>query len=99
MTAMMQQVIDIRFWAQAKREAYEHGISDPRDIERLMESIRYREYRRAIEPYMRQRTHIMSEWLSRQVRMDAPMPESLKQCVVFWDEMIADEARKFGYNL
>jgi len=99
MTAMQQQAIDLRFWSKAKREADERGVSDLRDIERLMELIRFREYRRAIEPYLRKRTKLMSDWLSLQVRMDAPQPQWLTDAVALWDEMISTEAKKFGYNL
>lgn len=97
----MDRDIEVRVYSAAKREARYYGIDNPKDVQHLEDSIRYREFRRQIEPYERQRNHYVSKWLSLQAMPKSldDMPEDLKKAVALWNEMIAIEAKKFGYTV
>lgn len=95
----MKQVpeMESQIYGMAKREARYYGIDNPTEVRHLMESIRYREFRRAIEPLERDRNKPIFQWLSLQVRPNEPQPEWLVENTKLWDEMIAGVARKYGY--
>jgi hypothetical protein len=84
--------------AMAKREAWYHGIDNPTAVGNIVESVRYREFRRAIEPYERFRNKPIFDWLSLQARPCAPQPDWLIESTRLWDELIAGIARKYGYT-
>lgn len=83
--------------AIAKREAWRHGIDNPTAIGNIVESVRYREFRQAIEPYERFRNKPIFDWLALQVRPNAPQPNWLIESTRLWNEQIAGIARKYGY--
>lgn len=93
----MDYDIEVLVYNVAKREARYYGIYNPKDVQHLEDSIRYREFRRRIESYERQRNHCVSKWLQAMSLDD--MPEDLKKAVALWNEMIAIEAKKFGYTV
>lgn len=90
--------VETRIYSKAKREARYYGIDNPKDVEHLMESIRYREFRRAIEPYERFRNKPIFDWLALQTRPDAEQPIWLKENTALWDGLIAGVARDYGYT-
>ena len=93
--------VEVAVYSQAKREARHYGIDSPSDCERLAEAIRYRHFRRAIEPYERMRNKPVLDYLSLQTRPGmtdpATYPAWLKEHIALFDELIASEARKYGY--
>jgi len=90
-----------RFYARAKQHLFNRGrLDDAREpeIESLAQSLRYEEFRRQIEPFERQRNHAISQWLMLQTDAHAAYPPLLQETVDLWNEAIASEARKFGYE-
>jgi hypothetical protein len=83
--------------AMAKREAWYHGIDNPTAVGNIVESVRYREFRRAIEPYERFRNKPIFDWLSLQARPNAQQPDWLIENTRLWDEAIAGIAKRYGY--
>lgn len=101
-TAMhAKQGFMIKYHAQAKRYLLDHGryeTASQDEFERLAESFRYHDFRRAIEPVERQRNKAVSDWLSLQA-MPAEQPDWLKKIVADWNEHIAFIGRsEFGYE-
>ena len=90
--------MESQIYGMAKREARYYGIDNPTDVRHLTESIRYREFRRAIEPYERFRNKAIFSWLSLQAVPNTPRPEWLVENTKLWDGMIAGVARKYGYQ-
>lgn len=92
----------LKYHAQAKRYLYERGRLDEATAEELQsvaDWCRYEEFRRNIEPYERARNHIMSQWISLQVNPQADMPQTVKDCVAGWNDLIASKAREFGFEV
>lgn len=84
--------------AMAKREAWYAGVDNPTSVSNIVESVRYREFRRAIEPYERFRNKPIFDWMALQVHPTAPQPEWLIENTRLWNEQIASIARKYGYS-
>jgi hypothetical protein len=103
-TAMLaEQSIMLKYYWRAQRELDEHDRLDDatdKDIEQLAHALRHQEFICAIEPYQRQRAHIISSWAMLQTRpLDlSQLPKPLRRAVADWDEMIAGVARQFGYR-
>ena len=90
-----------RFYARAKQQLFDRGrLGDAREpeVESLAQSLRYKEFRRAIGPFETQRDHAIGRWLALQTDVHAEFPPLLQETVDLWNEAIASEARKFGYE-
>jgi len=69
------------------------------ELERLAESFRYDDFRRAIEPLERQRNKVLSDWLALQTATLPVPPPWLTQITKEWNEHIAFIGRsEFGYT-
>ena len=103
-TAMLaEQSIMLKYYGRAQRELDEHDRLDDatdKEIEQLAHALRHQDFMRAIEPYQRMRTCIISPWLMFQTRPVNPSqyPETVRQALANVDEMIAGVAREFGYQ-
>lgn len=102
-TAMLaKQSFMIKYHAQAKRylkDRMRFNTATADEIERLAESFRYDDFRRAIEPLERQRNRAVSEWLFLQTTPNPEMPDWLKRIVADCNEHIAFVGRsEFGYQ-
>lgn len=100
---LAQQEFKIKYYHAAKRYLYERGpvgyvSAGMRELERLAEVLRYEDYRRHIQPYLKQKECLLNNFYDLQIRPSAPMPEWLQEALSEWDDMIAIEARKFGYE-
>jgi hypothetical protein len=103
-TAMLAgQSLMIKYHAQAKRYLkdrgrYESASAD--EFTKVAEYLRHQDFRRAIEPCVRQRANLIGSWFALQampVSIDM-MPAALKEAVAMWDEMIGSVAKQFGYQ-
>jgi hypothetical protein len=103
-TAMLaEQSFMAKYHAQAKRYLkdrgrYESASAD--EFAKVAAYLRHQDFRRAIEPYSRQRANIVCSWYALQampVSIDM-MPAALKEAVAMWDEMISSVAKQFGYQ-
>jgi hypothetical protein len=101
-TAMAERAtFMLKYHAQARRYLYERDRLEEateNELTSLADSLRYEDFRRHVKPYERARNHIMSRWLSLQVNTMADMPKEVKDCIAQWNELIASEARKFGFE-
>lgn len=102
------------YWFQARRYLLLRGEQaiTTADVQRTAEWLRYTDFRRHIEPLEKQRNRILSMWVERQpmpvmhVTLEGgemttqlvPLPDWLTEAVKQWDELIAIEARRFGYG-
>jgi len=101
-TAMLaHQDSMMKYYGQARRELQDRDRLEGAthaEIEQLAYALRFEDFRRAIEPYQRQKAAIVGSWLSLQTQPTAEMPANLKEAVANWDEMIASVAKQFGYE-
>lgn len=93
-------------------ERYQDRNPSTADIQDVAEWLRYIDFRRAIEPIEQQRRHLVTRYYALQamptviVREDGtlpevrlkPLPPEFQEIVNYWDELIAVEARRFGYG-
>jgi hypothetical protein len=104
-TAMLaEQSIMRKYYGRAQQELEERFGSyvsrTDEEIEQLAHALRHQDFMRAIEPYQRMRTSIISPWLLLRSRPGdcAHLPATLQQALANVDEMIAGVAREFGYQ-
>lgn len=95
----MDSAIESQVYGMAKREARYYGIDNPTDVRHLEDSIRYRLFRQAIEPYERMRNKPLLDWISLQIRPDEPKYSAwLQEHLALFDALIASEAAKYGFT-
>lgn len=93
-----------RYYARAKQELYDNDRLDTAaedEIAKLAEYLRLMDFRRHIQPYMHQKEKIVGTFFMLQANpiRPGPMPTELQKALDQWDELIAIEARKFGYEM
>lgn len=101
-TQMLEQQSKLIKWiGQAQRYLQERDRLDDateNEIMNLAESLRYSEFRRAIEPIERQRSAIMLRFWMLEVQPFGKVPDQIKEAVAMWNEQIWSVAREFGYD-
>lgn len=90
-----------RYYAQAKQYLYDRDrleCATEDQLGKLAEYLRYQDFRRHIEPYLKSKARIVGDFFALQVSPNAKMPEELEKALAQLDEMINAEALKFGYS-
>ena len=96
----MDSEIESQVYVMAKREARYYGIDNPTDLRHLEDSIRYRLFRQAIEPYERMRNKPLLAWVSLQaVTGRQKYPAWLQEHLDLFNGLIAAEATKYGFTV
>jgi|SRR6185312_14726640 len=91
-----------RYYAKAKQFLYDHDRLDcatEDEIAKTADYLRYQDFRRNIEPYLKEKERLIGRFFNLQVSPSAQMPEELKKALAQWDELIAIEARNFSYKM
>lgn len=91
--------IRMRYYAKAKQYLYDrHRLDTAGDDEltSVADYLRHWDFMAAVEPYVRQKNRIVSGFYSLQPNVQ--LPKILEEALAAWDELIAIEARKFGYE-
>lgn len=92
------------FQALAMHYCHKHDITDLETFQRVEHGLRYEAFMRAIEPFQRQKAKLYGfRFLKRITLGKSPMeteyewlnPE-IPKMLAQWDELIADEARRYG---
>lgn len=102
MSAMIEDAqIRMRYWAKAKQYLYDRDrleIATEDQIASLADSLRYEDFRLATQPYVKQKERLITSFFGTQLDpLTAQMPKDLEDALAQWDEMIAIEARNFGF--
>jgi len=100
-TAMRALGVMPRYYAQAQQYLYDRDRLDTVTDEQLAglaERLRYEDFRRHTEPYVRQKMRLVGDFFALQASPNAKMPEELQKMLAQWDEMIQAKALEFGYS-
>ncbi len=106
MSAMMLSAeaagLSMRYYARAKQYLYDRDRLDEAtedELSKLAEYLRHQDFILATRPYVAQKERIISRFFELQVNpTTAQLPKELEDALAQWDELIAIEARKFGYT-
>jgi type VI protein secretion system component VasF len=93
--------LQMRYHAKAKQFLYDHDRLDTAtdaELAQVAEYLRNQDFQRHIQPYMEQKRKLLGDFHSLQAKPVEELPQWLKDALAGWDEMIAIEARKFGYS-
>jgi hypothetical protein len=80
-----------------ERDPVAYETATVKEIEHIANMLRYEAYREAIQPYLKQKERLLSDFYSLQAQPNTPMPDWLRENLAEWDSMIADVAREFGF--
>lgn len=90
-----------RYYAQARRYLKEHGdleLATQDELEKLAEYLRWQDFFQHIQPYLSQKTRLLSNYFCTRTHLSPQIPADLEKALAEWDDMIDIEARKFGYE-
>lgn len=93
----------IEFYHHARRYLKErdpvaYETASVKEIEHVSDMLRYEAFREQIQPYLKQKERLLSDFYNLQVRPDTPMPDWLQDYLAEWDTMIQAVAREFGFE-
>jgi hypothetical protein len=90
-----------RYYAQAKQYLYDRDeleCATADQLEKLADYLRHQDFRRHIEPYLKQKQRLVGDFFALQATPNAKMPAELEKVLAQWDEMINAKALEFGYS-
>ena len=94
--------IRLRYHAKAQQFLYGRARLDEAtqdEVDKVADYLRYQDFRLAIEPYLKMKERAISPFLMLSVSPGkVELPRQVKEAIAQCDEMIAIEARKFGYT-
>lgn len=93
----------IEFYHHARRYLRErdplaYETANVKEIEHVADALRYEAFLEAIQPYLKQKERLLSDFYSLQTRPAAPMPDWLREALAEWDTMIKAVAKEFGFE-
>lgn len=100
-TAMQALGVMPRYYAQAKQYLHDRDRLDRAtedELQKLAEVLRHQDFRRNIEPYLKQKQRLVGDFFALQISPNAKLPEELQKALAQWDEMINAKALEFGYS-
>lgn len=102
MSMIEQSQLRMRYYAKAKQYLYDRDRLDTATEDELInvaEYLRHQDFLLATRPYLRQKEYIVTRFFNLQANpAQAKLPPELEAALAQWDEMIAIEARNFGYE-
>lgn len=92
--------------AEAMRICHEQEITDPAQCQQVEYAVRHKAYMRAIEPFQKEIAKLYGyRMLKRIVLGDSEATTEYEwiipgvpKMIAVWEELIADEAKKYGYE-
>ena len=94
--------------SEAQRVCDMNGITDYGTYQQIAAGIRHQGFMRSIEPFIKQKCRILSTRMLSHIVINKdgslgeqvykPLPKEAEECLATIDELIAAEAKRWGFN-